>query len=205
MTIPKGREAKGISMTPPTVVAISGSLRDESYTRVALEHVLAAARENGADTVLLDLREYDLPVFDPDHEDAGDAPEVRGELREADSILLGTPMYHGSFSAPLKNAMDYSGFDEFEDTTVGLLGVAGGRFPTTALDHLRLVCRALDAWVLPHQVAIPSAYSEIDDGEFEDPDLADRVEVLGKRLVEYAHIEPDPPAFESTENVGADD
>lgn len=205
MTIPKVRETETATMKPPTVVAISGSLREESYTRVASEHVLEAARENGAETELLDLREYDLPVFDPDHEDAGDAPELRAELREANSILLGTPMYHGSFSATLKNALDYSGFDEFEDTTVGLLGVAGGRFPVTALDHLRLVCRALDAWVLPHQVAVPSAYSAIEDGEFEDVDLAERVEVLGKRLVEYANIEPDPPAFESTENVGADD
>ena len=28
---------------------------------------------------------------------------------------------------------------------------------------------------------------------------------LGRRVVEYAAIEPDPPCLESTENVGADD
>jgi NAD(P)H-dependent FMN reductase len=80
-------------------------------------------------------------------------------------------VYHGSYSGVLKNAMDYCGFDEFEDTTVGLLAVSGGSFPTGALEHLRLVCRAVNAWVLPHQAAIPSARE----------------------------------AFESTQNVGADD
>ena len=192
-------------MTGPTVVGIAGSLRDESYTRIAVAETLEAAEDHGATTELLDLRDYDLPVFDADRRDAGDAPELRERLRTADAILLGTPVYHGSYAAPLKNALDYSGFDEFEDKTVGLLGVAGGGFPITALDHLRSVCRALDAWVLPHQAAIPAAGSRIEDGELVDTDLAERVAVLGERLAEYANIEPDPPAFESTENVGADE
>jgi NAD(P)H-dependent FMN reductase len=190
---------------PPHVTAVCGSLRDDSYTRVALERALDAARERGASTTLVDLREYDLPVFDPNREELDDANELREELRAADSVLLGTPMYHGSYSAPLKNALDYSGFDEFEDTTVGLLCVAGGSFPTGALDHLRSVCRALNAWVLPHQVAIPSSSSQFENREFTDESLVERVETLGERAVEYARIEPDPACFESTQNVGADD
>jgi NAD(P)H-dependent FMN reductase len=191
-------------MTQPTVVAVCGSLRDGSYTRIALEHALAAASDRGAETELLDLRAFDLPVFDADADDAGDAPDLRRRVRAADSILLGTPMYHGSYAAPLKNALDYCGFDEFEHRTVGLLGVAGGSFPITALDHLRSVCRALNAWVLPYQAAIPRASGTFEDGAFTDADLADRVAVLGERAVEYASIEPDPACFESTENVGGD-
>jgi NAD(P)H-dependent FMN reductase len=193
-------------MTPPTtVVALCGSLRDDSYTRVALDHALAAAGERGAGTELLDLRSYDLPVFDADDRDVGDATRLRRAVREADSVLLGTPMYHGSYAAPLKNALDYCGFDEFENTTVGLLGVSGGRFPTGALDHLRSVCRALNAWVLPYQAAVPNSHSNFEAGGFVDEELADRVAVLGERAVEYARIEPDPPCFESGENVGASD
>jgi NAD(P)H-dependent FMN reductase len=192
-------------MTGPDVVALCGSLRDGSYTRIALQHALDAAAQRGARTELLDLREYDLPVFDADDRDVGDAPELRERIREADAIILGTPMYHGSFSAPLKNALDYSGFDEFENKTVGLLGVSGGSFPLTSLDHLRSVCRSLDAWVVPYQAAIPSASSKFEDGDFVDADLAERVAVLGERVVDYASIEPDPPNLESTENVGADD
>lgn len=188
----------------PHVVGISGSLRDASHTRTAVRIALTQAAEMGASTELVDLREYDLPVFDPDDRDAGDAERLRRTVTEADSLLLASPMYHGSYSSAIKNALDYCGFDEFEDKTVGLMAIAGGRFPTGTLDHLRTVSRALDAWVLPHQVAIPSASNQFEDGELTDEDLERRVTVLGQRLVEYASIEPDPASFESTENIGAD-
>jgi NAD(P)H-dependent FMN reductase len=188
---------------PPRVVALCGSLRDGSHTRTALDVALAAAADRGARTDLIDLRELHLPVYDADAGDAGDVADLTERVREADAVLLGTPMYHGSYSSPLKTALDYCGFDEFEDTTVGLLAVSGGSFPITALDHLRAVCRALDAWVLPTQAAVPNASEKVEDGELVDGSVSDRVGVLGERAVEYANIEPDPACFASEENVGA--
>ena len=185
------------------VVAVSGSLRDESYTRPALRTALDAAERAGASTELIDLRDLDVQLFDADDDEAGDAPELARRIGEADSILLGTPMYHGSYSSVLKTALDYCGFDEFENKTVGLLAVAGGSFPVAALDHLRVVCRALDAWVLPHQAAVPNAHRRFEGRELVDEDLRRRVETLGVRAVQFANIEPDPASFESRENVGA--
>ncbi|MGM0591665.1 MAG: NADPH-dependent FMN reductase [Halobacteriota archaeon] len=195
------------------VVAVCGSLRDRSYTRTALEYALDGAESVGGTGEILDLRTYDLPVFDADHEKQGDSELVVDVIRDAGAILLGTPMYHGSFSGVLKNALDYCGFDEFGGKTVGLLGVAGGSFPITALEHLRSVCRSLNAWVLPHQAAIPrvsSAFRAVEDDAtgasraFVDEGVENRVLTLGRRVVEYANIEPDPRTFEATENVGAD-
>ena len=187
------------------VAALCGSLRDGSYTRIALERALSAAEQAGGTTELLDLRAYELPIFDADRdrEDAGDADALAARVRAADTILLGSPMYHGSFASPLKTALDYCGFDEFEDKTVGLLAVSGGAFPVTTLEHMRSVCRALNAWVIPHEAAIPNASSAIEDGAFVDPKLEERVATLGRRAVQYATIEPDPDSFESDQNVGA--
>jgi len=187
------------------VVGVGGSLRDESRPRLALEHALDAAAETGASTELLDLREYDLPLFDADHRSAGDADELAAAIRAADAVLLATPMYHGSYSSVLKTALDYCGFDEFENVTVGLLGVAGGSFPISALEHLRSVCRSLDAWVIPHQAAIPHSSGAFEDGEFVDEGFERRVRTLGRQAVQYANIEPDPMTFEGDENVGAND
>ena len=187
------------------VVALCGSLRDTSYTRRALERALDGVRAAGGTGELLDLRTYDLPPLDPDRDGQGDSDAVVRRVRAADAVLLGTPMYHGSYSGVLKNALDHCGFDEFEGKTVGLLAVAGGGFPVTALDHLRSVCRALDAWVLPHQVALPRVSSQFDGDGIIDDGLDERVEVLGRRIVEYARIEPHPQSFEADENVGADD
>lgn len=171
-----------------TVAAICGSLAEDSVTRVALDEALSAASVAGAETTLVDLRNYHLPTFDADDQDAGDAPKLRAELRTADAVVLGTPMYHGTISSPLKTALDYSGFDEFEDTTVGLLTVSGGSFPTPALEHLRWVVRALEAWPLPFDVAIPDSHDQVDDGVLVDGSLEDRVRRLGTELVQYADV-----------------
>jgi NAD(P)H-dependent FMN reductase len=191
-------------MSDPTrVVGLAGSLREKSYTRMGVERALEGARRAGGSAELLDLREYDLPTYDADRDEAGDAAAFAARVREADAVLLGTPMYHGSYSSTLKTALDYCGFDEFEDKTVGLLAVAGGEFPVTALEHLRSVCRALNAWVIPHQVAIPRAHSQFEDGDLVDGDLDERTLTLGRRAVQYADIEPDPDSFEGEQNVGA--
>ncbi|MDZ5810005.1 NAD(P)H-dependent oxidoreductase [Halorubrum sp. AD140] len=188
---------------PPHVVGIAGSLRDRSYTRLGVDRALDGVRRAGGTAELLDLREFDLPTFDADRDEAGDAAAFKRRVREADAVLLGTPMYHGSYSSTLKTALDYCGFEEFEDKTVGLLAVAGGGFPVTALEHLRSVCRALNAWVIPHQVAVPRAHAQFDDGDLVDGDLDGRTLTLGRRAVQYADIEPDPDSFEGEQNVGA--
>jgi NAD(P)H-dependent FMN reductase len=193
-------------MSDVRVAAVVGSLREDSYSRLACERALAAAGGyEGVETDLIDLRDFELPVFDADDRSAGDADELARRVQAADSVILGTPVYHGSYSSALKNALDYCGFDEFDETTVGLLCVAGGAFPTTTLDHLRSVARAVNAWVVPHQVAIPRAREAFANGELLDEDVADRVDTLGRRMVEYATIEPDPRTLEAKQNVGADD
>ncbi|HMB49364.1 MAG TPA: NAD(P)H-dependent oxidoreductase [Natronoarchaeum rubrum] len=174
------------------VVAVCGSLRDDSKTRTALRAALASARSAGATTELLDLREYDLPAYDPDDPEPADAAALRGSVERADAVLIGTPNYHGSYSGLLKNALDYCGRDEFGGTTVGLLEVAGGEFPTAPLDHLRSVCRTLNAWVLPTEVAIPSSSSTVADGAIDDERIAERVARLGEQVAAYAGVENYP-------------
>jgi hypothetical protein len=97
------------------------------------------------------------------------------------------------------DSVTHSGFDGSESTTIGLLAVSGGKFPTGTVEHLRSVCRALNAWVVPHQAVVPSASRQLEDGEFVDEGMADRVAILGQRTVEYADIQPDPPSFRRPE------
>lgn len=187
------------------VVALSGSLRDDSKTRVACRETLDAAAATGADTRLVDLRTFDLPPFDADARAAGDADRLRRIVADADALLLGTPNYHGSYAGVLKNALDYLGRDEFGGKTVGLLEVAGGSFPTPALIHLRQVCRTLNAWTLPHQVGIPSSSSTVAADGIHDDRIADRIHQLGRELVAYAGVDDYPERIERRASPPADD
>lgn len=181
----------------PHVVAVCGSLRDASRTRIALQETLAASAEIGATTELVDLRSYELPNLNAVDGDIPDAERLRERFARADSILLGTPNYHGSYSGALKNALDYCGRDEFEGITVGLLEVAAGDFPGSAILHLRAVARTLSAWTLPTAVAIPDSHSIIAGSGIRDSDIAERTNRLGRELAEYAGVasypEDDPP------------
>jgi len=161
-------------MRRPDLVAISGSRRDGSYTRRALRIALDAAADSGAETELLDLREVDLPPFDPDADE-------------------GETVYHGSYSATLKDALDYCGKEEFEDTTVGLLAVAGGGSYASALDHLRVVVRTIHGNAVPHQVGIRGASGKFDGDDLTDDSLDERVRELGRGVTRYAAVDPTLP------------
>jgi NAD(P)H-dependent FMN reductase len=181
-------------MQETRVVAVSGSRREGSYTVRACRLALDAA-DASADTDLLDLREWDLPEYDPNLDDD---PEVvaafRREVREADAVILGSPVYHGSYSSTVKTALDWCGFDEFEDTTVGLLATAGGGNYEATLAHLRAVVRGVHGWTVPNQVGIRKAYDRFDGDELVHDGLRERVEELGKQVARYAHIDRAPEA-----------
>lgn len=166
------------------IVAISGSRREGSYTRLALEHALRAAEEKNAETELIDLGDADLPLYHPDIDEQGDSVELLRTVREADGVLIGSPVYHGSYSSTFKNFHDYCGFDEYESTVVGLLVVAGGGPYASTLDHLRSTVRGLHGWVVPHQVGIRTARQQFAEGEFTNPDIATRTAKLGYVVTE---------------------
>ena len=52
-------------MATLTIVGLGGSLARVSRSRAALRTALEGAAKAGADTQLLDLRELDLPLYDP--------------------------------------------------------------------------------------------------------------------------------------------
>lgn len=176
-------------MTAPTIVGLCGSLREQSTTRAALKRSLDAAATAGAHTQRLDLREYEVPIYDGDESAAGDISELRAEIRSADGLLLATPVYHASYSSALKAALDHCRRADIEDTTVGLLATAGGPFYGPVFSHLRAVVQILDGWVLPDQVAIPEASEVIVDGRVTEAEYARRLERLGEGVAAYAGLD----------------
>ncbi len=193
---------KGESNPAPIHVAsICGSLRKSSYTRLALRMALRGAAEVGAQTSLIDLRNYELPLCDARRDEStypDDVFRLRRDVGRAQGLILGTPVYHGSFSGVLKNALDLMGFDEFEGQMLGLVGVSGGRAGAlNTLDSLRGIGRALHAWVIPEQVSIPQAWKAFDGaGRPKDPDLEERLWEVGRQVARFAYLHTSEQAQE---------
>lgn len=177
---------------PPMLIAgLCGSLRPRSYTRNAIEVALQGARAVGAQTHLIDLRDYDLVFCSGDDKMYPEGVfRLRRDVQRADGFVIGTPEYHGGVSGVLKNALDLMGFKEFEGKMLGLIGVSGGRMgAVNALDSLRTIGRALHAWVLPQQISIPEGWRMFDaDGNVKDDELAERLADIGREVVRFAYL-----------------
>ena len=175
------------------VVGICGSLRRDSYTRMALQVALEGAQEAGVQTRLINLNDYQL-IFCDGKDDESAYPEdvfrLRREVGEADGIILATPEYHGGYSGVLKNAIDLMGGRQFKGKITGLLGISGGAMGALgAMNGLREVCRSLHAWVIPEQVAIAEASNAFDQaGNLKDGELEQRLKELGHQVARFASL-----------------
>ena len=173
------------------VIGICGSLRKDSYSRMALSIALQGAAERGASTRILDLGDYDL-VFADGRKTPYPAgvQRLRNDVRAADGIIISTPEYHSGMSGVLKNALDLMGFDQFGGKMIGLVGVSGGAMgAVNALNSLRSVGRSLHAWVIPHQVSVPEAWKIFNQqGQLEDQELQERLLEVGRQVARFAFL-----------------
>lgn len=174
------------------VLTLCGSLRADSTTQRALDLALEGATAAGATGQVISLRELDLPWCDGRPDEAsygGDVDRLRALVRGADALLVGSPEYHGSLTGALKNAFDLLGPDEIDGKLMGLVAVARGEAGAmNTLNHLRHICRWMNAWVLPHQVSIPRAQEAFGPEGVTRPGLEQELRSLGSELVRFGAL-----------------
>ena len=179
------------------VVGIGGTLREGSTGLLALEEALRAAEEAGATTELLDLRELDLPLYEPGKplEEYGENVQNLVEaMRGADALLWSTAAYHGTLAGVTKNALDFAQVlarDErpyLEDRVVGLIATAGGGMGAiNAINAMINVVHALRGVAAPLSVPVTQSWKAFDEeGNVRDEGVAGRLESLGGLVVEMA-------------------
>ena len=149
---------------PPLIVGIGGTTRPGSSTELAVAGALAAARAQGADTLLLGAAELDLPLYAPHvPERTQRARALVDAVRRADGLVLGSPGYHGGISGLVKNALDY--VEDLRDDArpyldgraVGCVVCAfGWQATATTLVGLRSIVHALRGWPTPLGVCLNS-------------------------------------------------
>ena len=125
-------------MSLPRLVGISGNLKQPSRTRSLVEGVTAA---------LADQREIDLSVYDL--LDAGPglgAAYIRGDLtpdaarvveaiETADALVVGTPVYKGSYTGLFKHLFDLVDPKALADKPVVLTATGGGPRHALVVEH----------------------------------------------------------------------
>jgi chromate reductase len=153
--------------TPLKVLGISGSLRKGSYNSAALR----ACGELLPPGMTLSITSIgDLPLYNQDVFDAGlPAPvkRLRDEIAAADGLLIASPEYNFSVSAPLKNAIDWASRppdQPFMDKPVAIFSATGGPLGGARVQYdLRRILSQLVAHVQPKpEIFIGAAQNKFD-------------------------------------------
>lgn len=177
-----------------SVVGLGGSLRPTSSSRAALKVALDGAADAGARVDLLDLRQLNLPMYDPSSDNVPESVTHFVETAHAaDGMIWSSPLYQGSISGSFKNALDWLillGNREpphLTDKVIGLISVAGGTQGLQAINTMEFIVRALRGWAVPLVVPIPQSWQAFEDsGRPANPQIEEPLKTLGGEVVRVA-------------------
>ena len=176
------------------IVGLGGSVASNSRSRAALQAALVGAEEAGATTQLLDIHVLELPIYNPeDHEPTATAVELIEDCYAADGLLWSSPLYQGTISGALKNALDWLHLlgdrdpPYLHDKVIGLISTAGGTQGLQAINTMEFSVRALRGWAVPYVVPVAAASRVFDgDGQIRDEAVELQLRTLGAEVVRVA-------------------
>ncbi len=155
---------------------LSGSTRINRQSHrvaLALEKMINAHAVHTAE--VLDLAQYDFPMLEEvlhrhPNPPAGLA-DFAEHVRRSDAFIFVSPEYNGSYTAALKNAVDYLKEKEFARKAVGVAsvttGMLGGIRAALAMQQLVL---GIGGFPLPQMLTVGQVNQRLDEsGNLQDP------------------------------------
>lgn len=154
---------------------ISSSVRKgRNSHRVALYFQQLITDDKRASAEIIDLQEYNFPVFEERLQYLQDPPQqvlqFAEKIKSADGVVIVTPEYNGGYPASLKNVIDLL-YPQWKRKPVALATVSDGPFAgTQVMTSLLFTLWKIGALMVPAMYAVPNvreAYNE--NGTATDP------------------------------------
>ena len=123
------------------LLVFAGSTRQNSFNRRLARVAAGLARDAGAEATLLELSDFDIPMYNADLEARGtpsDVLRLKQLMWEHPAWIICSPEYNGSYTALLKNTIDWAsspvrtdpawadGIKSFRGKVVGMLSASNG-------------------------------------------------------------------------------
>ena len=157
---------------------ISTSLRPGSRSRI-----MAKSLENSIDNIeFFDLQDNPLPMCDGDK--CYDLPEVlefREKVKNADGIIMATPVYNFNVSSGAKNIVELGG-SMLYDKIFGFMCAAGGRNGYMSVMSLaNSLMLDFRCYIIPKFVY--ATKHDFENGKITNSDIKERIKELGTELI----------------------
>jgi NAD(P)H-dependent FMN reductase len=161
------------------LLVFAGSTRQHSFNRRLAQVATGLARDAGAEVTLLELSDFDIPLYNADLEARGtpaDVLRLKQALSDHPAWIICSPEYNGSYTALLKNTIDWAsspvkgdpvwqdGTRAFRGKVVGMLSASPGALGgLRSQSHLAPLLINLECWLAPKAFALGQAGSAFDD------------------------------------------
>ncbi|MBI2602460.1 MAG: NAD(P)H-dependent oxidoreductase [Deltaproteobacteria bacterium] len=171
----------------PTIFVACGSIRPQSYTRMAMELVCDELRKQGATVDAFDPRGIKIPFLGASFPETLEK-DLQKRVKKADGLILCTPEYNSTYSSVMMSIVENLGYPSVcVGKVLNLLGVAsGGIGAIRALDHLQTILVHNGAIVLPGSVSIAGVHKIFDEkGKCSDKTSEEFIRSVASSLLFY--------------------
>lgn len=180
------------------ILVFAGSARRDSLNRRLARLAAVAVTAAGGEATLIDLSEFDMPLYHGDLESAHGMPEAARRLKALflahQGLFIVSPENNASVSALLKNTLDWvsrpdsgqNGLAPCQGKVAALAAASPGALGgLRGLVHLRAILQAMNVMVISEQFALPRAHEAIGaDGALADPRQQSSLAGVAARLVD---------------------
>lgn len=183
-------------MAKPKILAFAGSTRTDSFNKKLIKIAAAGAREGGVDVTPIDLRDFQMPLYDGDLEQKEGLPpnarKIKDLMLSHQGFLISSPEYNSSISGVLKNTIDWASRPSegeaylacFQGKVAGIMSASpGGLGGLRGLVHVRSILENIGVLVIPDQMAIAKAHEAFDtDSTLKDKKQEAQVKKIGENV-----------------------
>lgn len=168
------------------LLGISGTIIG-AKTSIVVQKVLEEVKKHHpkVEIELLDLRGYDVQFCDGRNPSTytDDTKKVLDIIQSADFYIIGTPIFQGSLSGPLKNLFDLINPKDIRNKVMGFVATGGTYQHYLVIENqLKPIAGFFRAFVAPGYVYVNNNHFN-KDNEIIDQEVLNRITDLAKEVV----------------------
>jgi len=173
----------------PRILLLYGSLRERSFSRLAVEEAARLLEAMGAETRIFNPR--GLPLADAEEDSHPKVQELRDLAQWAEGMVWCSPERHGAMTGIMKTQIDWiplsmGAVRPTQGKTLAVMQVCGGSQSFNAVNQLRVLGRWMRMVTIPNQSSVPKAFMEFDDNNRMKPSpYYDRIVDVMEELVKF--------------------
>ena len=173
----------------PRIALLYGSLRQRSFSRLAVEEAARILQTLGAQTRIFNPR--DLPLPDAEEDSHPKVKELRELVAWSEGMVWCSPERHGSMTGIMKAQIDWiplsiGAVRPTQGKTLAVMQVSGGSQSFNAVNQLRVLGRWMRMFTIPNQSSVAKAWLEFDQNDRMKPSAYyDRIVDVMEELMKF--------------------